>query len=256
MAKRSVDKTALIDGDMIAFRIASAVETPIDWGDDLWTLHSDLGLARDLLDSKMAEIMEETGCTKARFAVSGRQNFRFDLYPAYKANRKGTRKPIILSPLMEYALATYNGFRKDEMEADDVLGIWQTNSPRHTSVIVSGDKDMRTIPGLHYNPEKQHEGVITVTPAQAERTHMVQVLTGDATDNIPGCPTYGPVTADRAVPRDACLVDMWEAVVDCFIKKGQGPEEALLNARLTRILHNTDYDFEVSAVKYWEPPQQ
>jgi hypothetical protein len=31
--------TLLLDGDLIAYRIAAALETPVNWGDGLWTLH-------------------------------------------------------------------------------------------------------------------------------------------------------------------------------------------------------------------------
>ena len=31
--------TLLIDGDIIAYRAASATEVPIQWEEDLWTLH-------------------------------------------------------------------------------------------------------------------------------------------------------------------------------------------------------------------------
>ena len=30
----------LIDGDIVAYKVASACEHPIDWGDGLWTMHS------------------------------------------------------------------------------------------------------------------------------------------------------------------------------------------------------------------------
>ena len=30
----------LIDGDIIAYKAAASAETPVNWGDGLWTLHS------------------------------------------------------------------------------------------------------------------------------------------------------------------------------------------------------------------------
>lgn len=248
--------TALIDGDILVYRIAAAAEEAIRWDENLWTLHSEVGPAIDILEAQLQDIMEATGCTTCRPALSGKGNFRYGLYPDYKANRVGNRKPLCLPSLVEYLEEEWNGFRKDGLEADDVLGIWQTKAKPASTILVSADKDLLTIPGLHYNPLKPSQGVIEVTPEEAQRTHMVQTLEGDNVDNIPGCPTYGPKKADRAIPPVGTpLVDMWEAVIDCFIKQGKTPDDALLNARLTRILHATDYDFEVGEVILWEPPQ-
>ena len=40
----------LIDGDIIAYQIASQIEEPIHWGNDLWTLHSDFNMARKIFE--------------------------------------------------------------------------------------------------------------------------------------------------------------------------------------------------------------
>ena len=32
-------KVMLVDGDLLAYKITSAIEQPIDWGNDIWTLH-------------------------------------------------------------------------------------------------------------------------------------------------------------------------------------------------------------------------
>ena len=35
-------KTMLVDGDLLAYKITSALEETIQWEDDVWTLHCDL----------------------------------------------------------------------------------------------------------------------------------------------------------------------------------------------------------------------
>ena len=35
-------KMMLVDGDLLAYKITSALEEPIEWEDDVWTLHCDL----------------------------------------------------------------------------------------------------------------------------------------------------------------------------------------------------------------------
>ena len=83
------------------------------------------------------------------------------------------------------------------MEADDLLAIWQTENP---GVIVSVDKDMLQVKGLHFNiRDWKYQWV---TEDEADYLLMKQVLTGDSVDNIKGLAGIGPVKAD------ACLKDV------------------------------------------------
>ena len=45
-------KIMLVDGDLLAYRITSSLEEPIDWGDDIWTLWSDLKKGKQLFNLK------------------------------------------------------------------------------------------------------------------------------------------------------------------------------------------------------------
>lgn len=251
-------QAALIDGDILIHRVAAGAEEITAWDEDFWTLHSELEPAVERLDEWVAEIEKVAGVKKSRFALSDSSTpvFRKDVYPGYKANRKDARKPVCFSGLKAHAREAYDSFSKPGLEADDVLGIFQTRSIPGSTVIVTSDKDLLTIPGWHLDPLKLGDGMFWVSPEEAQRTHMVQTLTGDTTDNIPGCPGYGPKKSDRVVPESgASLVDMWEAVSDCFIKAGLTPDDALLNARLTRILHAEDFDFKTGKPILWEPPE-
>ena len=42
------NKKMLVDGDLLAYKITSSLEEPIDWGNDVWTLHSDLKKGKQL----------------------------------------------------------------------------------------------------------------------------------------------------------------------------------------------------------------
>ena len=52
-------RTLLIDGDVVAYRFSTAAEEAIDWGDDQWTLHSDLGKAGTLAAAHLDELLED-----------------------------------------------------------------------------------------------------------------------------------------------------------------------------------------------------
>jgi len=70
----------------------------------------------------------------------------------------------------------------DNMEADDMCAMHQTED----TVICSGDKDLLQIEGWHYNPTKPENGMFEMDSINAARNFYLQLLAGDATDNIYG----------------------------------------------------------------------
>jgi len=53
--------TLVIDGDIIAYKVAVRSEQPINWGNGLWTLHSYEHEIIEGVDGEIERLMEETG---------------------------------------------------------------------------------------------------------------------------------------------------------------------------------------------------
>lgn len=226
---------ALIDGDILIYTIAFQCEVPVDWGDGIWTLHADLEEAKQRIDLDVAEFRSALRCRSVRIALSDSANcYRRKLWPEYKAHRKTQRKPVIYRELRRYVHEVWGAVIRTGLEADDVLGMWSTEKPGR-SVIVSADKDLRTIPGLIYSPSRSELGVYEVTPAEADRNHLIQTLTGDRTDGYPGCPGIGEKRAEAIADQG------WDGVVAAYEKAGQTEEQAVVQARLARILRHGEY---------------
>ena len=64
------NKVMIVDGDLIIYKIASMLEEPIDWGDDVWTLHSDLGKGKTLLQQNINFYKDYTKSKEIIFAFS------------------------------------------------------------------------------------------------------------------------------------------------------------------------------------------
>lgn len=242
-------KTLLIDGDILAFQAAAATEVPTKWDDDLWTLHAYESEGQAHIKQALTKIKKATGCTKMRMFLTGKQNFRVDILPTYKGNRKDTRKPMTLGPLKQWLIDEYAGELKEPYEADDLIGIAATQDPN--TIIVSEDKDFLCIPCNLYNPRHPDRGVITVNEASADRYFYSQVLTGDTADNYKGCPSAGPVKTEKIL--DAAEFDYWPAVVEAFVKQGLTEDDALVQARCARILRYEDTDLKGDMI-LWNPP--
>jgi len=235
-------RTLLVDGDIVAYKAATIAETPIDWGDGVWTLHAHEKDVIGSMEEFMSKIIDESGCGKVITCLSGDNLYRKDVAPYYKANRKGTRKPMLLKFAKDYLAKKYNGKVEDKLEADDLLGI--LGSADHNTVIWSADKDLLTIPAYHLIDGK----VVEVDEEEADYMFLYQTLVGDSTDNYKGCPTVGDKKANALLEKEGAT---WETVVKAFDSKGLGEEVAIENARLARILRDGEYNFKTKEVRLW-----
>ena len=245
--------TLLIDADVVAYQISFSTEEAIRWGKEedeyaIWTLHSDEQDCVRKIKDYYNSIISDTQCKEIISAFSDKDNFRKDLFPDYKLNRTKQRKPLTLKFCRDYIYKHYNGFSRPRLEADDVLGILVTsNTIKGNKIICSIDKDLNQIAGLHYNPTlKEFYGI---TQKQADYNFYYQCLVGDATDNYKGAPSYGDVKAKKVLTTKS--KNLWKIVKDCFIEQGLTEEDALTQARLARILRNTDYDFKNKQPILW-----
>jgi DNA polymerase-1 len=246
-----VKRLLLLDGDLFAYRNAAGAEKPVDWGDGQWTLSADEGVAVDNLEAEINETAAQLhddhwDAVEIVVCLSSPDNYRKDLYPDYKAHRKDVRKPMALKACLDYLRSTHEVKEKPGLEADDVLGILATNPklyPDREKIIVSADKDMRTIPGLLYDGHALH----STSLEEANLRHLIQTLSGDQADNYKGCKAIGPVKAARIAQGG------WEAVLEAFLKAGHDEAYALTMARLARILRHGEFNYKTQEPILWNP---
>ena len=74
---------------------------------------------------------------------------------------------------------------------------------------------------------------------------------GDTVDNYKGCPKVGAVTAEKIL-NEAKGEDLWQTVVNKYLKAGMTEEDAILNARMARILRKDEYDLVTHKIKLWK----
>jgi DNA polymerase-1 len=186
------------------------------------------------------------------YSCPSRRYFRHDLLPTYKGNRKDA-PPLVLRDLKEWSKGEWDSRTKEGLEADDVLGIFATHPKliKGDKIIVSHDKDMQQIPGLHLSAAYPDEGVHRVGKVYAHRFLWEQVLTGDSTDNYTGCPGIGPVKAAKILAGES---DYEAAVIEAFEKAGLSPEEMAVQVNVARILTADTYNFRKGTPILWQAP--
>ena len=231
----------IVDADLYLYRCTAATEEETDWGDDVWSLTTDLKIAKDLFSTQMAEFKARLDDDDIILCLSSTTNFRKTIEPTYKWQRKKTRKPLGYVAMLDWVQHHYRTFQRSGLEADDCMGILSTKPDNiGKGVIVSDDKDMKTIPGKLYRPGSSE--LLEVTLADADEAFFTQCLVGDPTDGYPGLKGYGPRTAAKTLGSQPT----WQKVEQAYAKAGLTRKDALHQARLARILRWSDWDNENS----------
>lgn len=244
-----MSRTLLIDADVVAYQAAAVCETATDWGDGYWTWHADENEAKAKVLEAIDRTMAELEGTAIKLCLTDSEgNFRFGVLPSYKGNRKGTKKPLVLKAIKQWLIDEHDAYFRPGLEGDDCMGILATaNVIKGEKVIVSIDKDMKTIPGLFVH--RLEDGIMEISETEADYWHLYQTLTGDTTDGYAGCPGVGPKKAEALLGDDPS----WATVVKAFEKAGLTEADALQQARVARILRASDYDFKKKEPILWTP---
>jgi DNA polymerase-1 len=275
----------LADGDVFAYQGASVSEFVAQFG-TTFHLMADMEVAERHVTGNLKAVMKEIKAKKLINTLScpTRHYWRHDVLPSYKGGRDkqyGVSGPICLAALKVWMSENYTTHRWKHMEADDVMGILATDPtflPEYRKVIVSIDKDMKTIPDVWiFNPDKDYQPWFN-TAEMAEEYFLSQAIGGDSTDGYSGCIGMSVESATaflrdqwywesyehcfKSGPRKdttelrwrkADPRSTWENIVSLYVKAGQTEEDALTNARVARICRASDYNQETGEVNLWLP---
>ncbi len=256
---------ALIDADILVYEAAYRAQSAVEWDPGEWTEGASMPEAMADFETRVKSI---ESAVKAKDSIlvltdSAREiNFRRSLWSGYKASREGvsSKRPLLYKALRQWVRDTYEVKQKPGIEGDDSLGIMATGDINgfpdvDDRVICSVDKDLKTVPGWHYNWRKHDEGIQYVSENEANYNHMMQTLTGDQTDGYPGLPNVGPKTAMKILADLHDPAERWRAVVFAYGDRGFTEGDALVQARCARIIQACDWDFDKEKVILWSPPK-
>ena len=240
---------AAIDADILLYRAMTYAEQEINWHDNVWTLYADIDEAKSIFTGQVDKIKTKLKTDDILCCLSDRsENFRKSIDPTYKSNRRGTRKPAGFNAFIEWVETAYPSLRKPSLEADDVMGIIATKPDNIGKVVVvSDDKDLKTIPCKLFRPSQDE--LLNITQQQADAFFLHQCLTGDPTDGYGGCKGVGEKTAQKILGSRPT----WSSVEQAYMKAGMTKDDALQQARLARILRWDDWDEAKGEPRLWQP---
>ena len=234
----------LCDADFIVYKACAAAESEVDFGNDVILVTSNFRDAYSATKRELTKLENKLGTFSTIILFfSDSENFRKKILPEYKGHRN-RKKPCGYKRVINALREEYKVIMKPTLEADDAMGIYATKYPGN--IIASPDKDMRQIPGKLYNFDE----TFTIEPEAGARWHLIQSISGDQTDGYGGVPGIGVKRAESLFKEKGYS---WKTVVSAFTDKGLTEEDALVNARLARILTADDYDFKRKEPRLWSP---
>jgi DNA polymerase-1 len=265
------EKLFLVDGAALFYRSYYAFfRNPLinSKGENTSVTYGFLNALARLLEEENPQYLAVVFDTKA-------PTFRHKLYNEYKSNRKkmpedmAEQLPRLFSSLKEL---NFNSFEKDGYEADDVIGhICKKFAGENLHIyIVSGDKDMAQLvtenvfmyeQGKLNQPATilKREGVKEKLGVWPEQVIDWLTMIGDSSDNIPGIPKVGKVTAVKLLNEYGSLAGVYEnkdklkkgVVTNNIINHEQQTE---LSKQLATIKTDIDMDINLDDLvfKLWD----
>ncbi|HCE86016.1 MAG TPA: T7 exonuclease [Bacteroidetes bacterium] len=236
----------LIDSDFLAYKAAQACEIGIDFGEDVIIAQSQFSEVLKVFHNELNKVTKAMMEDNFILYFSSTKNFRKKIYPDYKGHRM-KRKPLGYKRLVNYCRENHNFKLIEGLEADDTIGIEATRFADPNNIVVSPDKDMRQIPSTLWDMK---DDVVEITKEDGDRWHLIQSLSGDPTDGYSGCPGIGVKRASELLDKNE---NKWEAVCKAYRDRGLSDDDALLNARLAKILQKEDFDHDRNQPILWTP---
>ena len=256
-------KIILVDGSSYLFRAFHALpQLTNSQGEHTGAIFGVINMLKKL------KVQYQTSCIAVIFDAKGK-NFRHDLYPEYKANRKpmADELRVQIEPLHEIIRKLgYPLISIPRVEADDVIGTLaqQFSALGHEIIIATGDKDMAqlvndkvTLIDTMKNQNTDTKQVIKkfgVAPCQ-----MIDylALVGDASDNIPGVPNVGPKTAVKWLGEYQNLQGVLNNANNIAGKVGENLRDAVekvpLSYQLATIKCDLDLSFSLAEITLNKP---
>ena len=237
----------LVDADIVAFQSAVVCDTEIDWEDE----SDDVCVTTDLTVDIKANMLNRIESIKQKVlshhknlrsndieitcCFTGKDNWRKQVYPSYKSNRKDKAKPTRLDEAVEILMNAFDHHLVTNFEADDLLGMLQSSS-FHTTIIASIDKDLLQIDGWHYNWKRDEHTYVS----NGWKQHLIQWLAGDTVDGYSGVARIGVKKATKLLKDIDNYTDGIQFCKDFYELKGYSPEYTQQMAQVSFIMNDAD----------------
>lgn len=208
----------IVDFDSFIYRACYACEDLVEVEPSIYVQAFNTKKGFDYLKTVMDTMLKATACNEYIICLSDWRNFRKEVVPTYKSNRK-VKAPPIFDKLKEIVYNSFEVYTRPYLEADDLCRELYEKSPK-TSIISSIDKDMRSFPCKLFNPDRVEQGVKNITPEEAFKNFAKQLIMGDKADGYEGIKGMGEARTKKLLTELKSVDD----VLAYYLKSGYTEE--------------------------------
>lgn len=204
---------------------------------------------------------------------AGKHTFRHEFYPEYKGKRDkmpedlAEQLPMLKEVLISMGIKI---LEMKEIEADDLVGTL-TRKFNEEFILVSGDKDLLQLINKNTTVWLTQKGISNVKEVdeavlqqdfalEPYQVIELKALMGDSSDNIPGVPGVGKVTANKLIAEykdiDNLYAHIDEISGNLKNKLIENKELCYLSKRLATIKLDVDIDCTLADCEYSLPFNQ
>ncbi len=231
-------RCAVIDADFIPYIFCHVKKEELELysaGKPFWKICSDI-------DEYIKSLLIEVNASHYIGAVTTSKCFRYKIYPEYKANRSKLQQMPFIKLAKAYMQEQWKFISHPDLEADDIVNIAKNHYGDDISFIVSPDKDLLSLEGENYNPNKKEW--TNISEEKANESLWKSLIVGDNADFIKGLIGKGEAFFNKRfedkVPTGGAICDEYIAQLG----ETKGIEEFYKNYKCLKIVDSYE-GFEV-----------
>lgn len=263
------NRIIIIDGNSLINRAYYAMQRPMITKDGIYTqgIYGFINMLNKIIKDYESEYIVVTFDLKA-------PTFRHKEYSEYKAGRKKMPPELVMQlPLLKDILKASNIkiLEMEGFEADDLIGTISKEAEEQgiEPLIITGDKDalqlassltkiLITKKGISEFEIYDHDFFVEQYGFEPIEFIDYKGLMGDSSDNIPGVPGVGKVTAGKLITKYKTIENILENVEElkpAGLKKKieENVQLALMSKRLATINRFVPFELNFDEYKFQEP---
>ena len=243
----------IIDFDSFIYRACFACEDMVEIKPRVYVQAYSLDKGFEYFKNIMDAMLKATACDNYIICLSDWRNFRKEVVPTYKSNRK-TKAPPFFDELKKMVYDRFECISKPYLEADDLCRALYEDNPRD-SIIASIDKDLQSFPCKLFNPDHVEWGVRRIDERKAFENFAKQLIMGDKTDGYEGIKGMGESRTTRLLPKLKSIDD----IVAYYIENGYTEDDFRQIYNQAKILGKREIGelrLELYGGELWTIPKQ